>query len=184
VLPPACMHACMQHKLTDSCLSRVLVFAPACCMQDDRLSPVTTLAPASLIANVLQWICRRHMSTEFTVCPHASQDQLPRITPPASPAHSEETVGFAPHHSAAEAKSCAEVKRASEDPTDISSHWRATKRRRCCMPIRMCCDMRYQLPCLVECAPPCALVGNATPRTHMHVVASACMHLLQTGWQA
>jgi hypothetical protein len=60
-----------------------------------------------------------------------SQERLARVTPPASPARSEETVGFVPRDSATAAKSRAQASTASEDPADISSHWRATKRRGC-----------------------------------------------------
>lgn len=57
-------------------------------MQYDRLPPVTTLAPASLVAYVLQWVCHRHIAlhaTEITVCPHhasgpAAADHATRFT--------------------------------------------------------------------------------------------------------
>ena len=159
------MHACMQRELNSSCLNHVVGDDYSSMLHARRpaLAAVTTPAPALHLAHLLQWICRSHMPSLYVLMP---QERLPRITPPASPAHSEETVGFAPHHSAAEAKSCAEVRRASEDPTDISSHWRATKRRRCCMPI-----------CAVTCVISCRALLNVlryAPLWRRDSVTPAC----------
>lgn len=58
---------------------------------------------------------------------------MPTVTPPASPARSEETVGFAPANEAAAkmtAKTTPTAPASSFDPTDISSYYRATKKRR------------------------------------------------------